>query len=83
MGVLKNEMMIKMNKKQIKDLRIIGLNLGLLLILGVIYGHILVTYPDVDDIFGVPFAFQWFFSALALFLILFIFYQLKIKTRVG
>ena len=76
-------MMIKMNKKQIKDLRIIGLNLGLLLILGVIYGHILVTYPDVDDIFGVPFAFQWFFSALALFLILFIFYQLKIKTRVG
>ena len=76
-------MMIKMNKKQIKDLRIIGLNIGLLLILGVIYGYILVTYPDVDDIFGVPFAFQWFFSALALFLILFIFYQLKIKTRVG
>lgn len=75
-------MMIKMNKKQIKDLRIIGLNVGLLLILGVIYGYILVTYPDVDDIFGVPFAFQWFFSALALFLILFIFYKFKIKTRV-
>ena len=76
-------MMIKMNKKQIKDLRIIGLNIGLLLILGVIYGYILINFSDADEIFGVPFAFRWFFSALALFLILFIFYKLKIKTRVG
>ena len=83
MGVLKNEMTIKMNKKQIKDLRIIGLNVMLLLILGVIYGYIFIIFPDADEIFGVPFAFQWFFSALALFLILFIFYKLKIKTRVG
>jgi ABC-type polysaccharide/polyol phosphate export permease len=82
-GVLKNEMMIKMNKKQIKDLRVIGLNIALLLILGLIYGYILVTYPDVDEIFGVPFAFQWFFTALALFLILFIFHKFSKKTRVG
>jgi cbb3-type cytochrome oxidase subunit 3 len=82
-GVLKNEMMIKMNKKQIKDLKIIGLNIGVLLILGVIYGYIFVIYPDVDEINGVPFAFQWFFSALALFLILFIFHKFSKKTRVG
>jgi membrane protein YdbS with pleckstrin-like domain len=81
-GVLKNEMMTKMNKKQMKDLSIIGLNIGLLLILGVIYGSILINFPDVDEIFGVPFAFQWIFSALALFLILFIFYKLKKKTMV-
>jgi len=65
-----------------KDLKIIGFNLALLLILGVMFGYILITFPDVDEVFGVPFAFQWFFSALALFLILFIFYKLKIKTRV-
>jgi uncharacterized membrane protein len=82
MGVLKNEMMIKMNNKQTKNLRIIGLNIGLLLILGVIYGYILVNFPNVDEIYGVPFAFQWFFSALALFLILFIFYKLGKKTMV-
>ena len=76
-------MMIKMNKKQIKDLRIIGLNIAILLILGVIFGYILINFPNADEIYGVPFAFQWFFSALALFLILFIFYKLKIKTRVG
>ena len=82
MGVLKNEMMIKMNKKQIKDLRIIGLNFAILLILGVIYGYIFVIFPNVDEIYGIPFAFQWFFSALALFLILFIFYKFSKKTRV-
>jgi uncharacterized membrane protein len=75
-------MMIKMNNKQNKDLRILGINLGLLLILGLIYGYILVNFPNVDEIYGVPFAFQWFFSALALFLILFIFYKLGKKTMV-
>ena len=75
-------MMIKMNKKQIKDLKILGLNVGLLLILGVIYGYIFVLFPNVDEIFGVPFAFQWFFTALALFLILFIFYKFNKKTWV-
>jgi len=74
--------MIKMNKKQIKDLKILGLNVGLLLILGVIYGYIFVLFPNVDEIFGVPFAFQWFFTALALFLILFIFYKFNKKTWV-
>jgi uncharacterized membrane protein len=82
MGVLKNEMMIKMNNKQNKDLRILGINVGLLLLLGLIYGYILVNFPNVDEIYGVPFAFQWFFSALALFLILFIFYKLGKKTMV-
>ena len=82
MGVLKNEMMIKMNKKQIKDLRIIGLNVVVLLILGFIYGYIFVTFPDVDEIFGAPFALQWFFTALALFLILFIFHKFSKNTGV-
>jgi len=75
-------MMIKMTKKQIKDLKIIGLNIVVLLILGVIIGYIFVIFPDVDAIYGVPFAFQWFFSALALFLILFIFHKFSKKTRV-
>ncbi len=75
-------MMIKMSKKQIKDLRIIGINVVLLLILGVIYGYIFIIFPDVDAVFGVPFAFQWFFSALALFLILFIFYKFSKNARV-
>ena len=73
MGVLKNEMMIKMNKKQKKDLKLIGTNVVVLIILGVVYGFILDTFRDVDEIFGVPFAFQWFFSALALLVIIFIF----------
>jgi len=51
-------MIIKMNKKQIKELKVIGLNVALLLILGVIYGNIYVYFSDVDEIFGVPFAFQ-------------------------
>lgn len=76
-------MTIKMNKKQIKDLRIIGLNVVMLLILGFIIGYILLNYPDVGEIFGAPFAFQWFFSALALFLILFIFYKFSKNARVG
>lgn len=75
-------MMIKMTKKQIKDLRIIGINIVMLLILGFIIGYILLNYPDVGEIFGVPFAFQWFFSALALFLILFIFYKFSKNARV-
>jgi len=74
--------MIKMNKKQIKDLKIFGINVGLLLILGVIFGYIFVIFPEVDEILGVPFAFQWFFTALALFLILFIFYKFNKKTWV-
>ena len=75
-------MMIKMNKKQEKDLKIFGINVGLLLILGVIFGYVLIIFPEVDEIFGVPFAFQWFFTALAMFLILFIFYKLNKKTWV-
>lgn len=65
-----------------KDLQIIGINVTLLLILGVIYGYILITFPNVDEIFGVPFAIQWFFSALMLFLILFILYKFKKKSWV-
>lgn len=72
-------MTIKMSKK---DLKVIGINVVLLLILGVVYGYIFVIFPNVDEIFGVPFAFQWFFTALALFLILFVFYKFNKKSWV-